>query len=529
MARDEAGAADEIRRVNRTRTEAQMRNGLRAGLVRVIDEVTLRVIVGVLADDLHAVLVRADGAVRPESVEHGARHVVRLDVERRIVVEAQVRDVVLDADAETVARMFAQQLVEYGLRHRRREVLARNPVASADHERQARALAAAERGRERRDHVLVQRLAGSARLLRLFEHRDAPDRRRQRREQMRSRKRPVQTHLQHAGLAALRVERLDRFLHRLRAGAHQHDHFLRIGRTLVFDEPVAAARQVGETVHQRLDDAGHRVVVRIHRLARLEVGIGVVRGAAHEWPLRAQRAGTVRADQPVVDHRVQHVVVEQFQRVQFVRRAKAVEEMQERYARLQRRGLRDQRAVVRLLDRRRAEERKARHPRGHDVRMVTEDRQRRRRERARRHMKHRRGQLARDLVHVREHQHQPLRRGERRRQRARLQRAVHRARRAALGLHLLHGRQVAPQVRHAFGHPLVGQLRHHRRRRDREDRAHFVEPVGDLRDRRVSIHRAAGHRVASVVGFASGAMSIAWHGQVSKQTAQPVQRSRFTS
>ena len=65
---------------------------------------------------------------------------------------------------------------------------------------------------------------------------------------------------------------------------------------------------------------------------------------------------------------------------------------------------------------------------------------------ARGHVQHRRGQLTGDLVHVRDHQQQALRGGERRRQRAALQRAVQRARRAALALHLHHRGHRAPDV-----------------------------------------------------------------------------------
>ncbi len=70
MAGDEIGLADQVDRANRLRAEAQVRDGHRAGLLRVIDEVALRVVVGVLADDLDGILVGADRAVRAQPVEH---------------------------------------------------------------------------------------------------------------------------------------------------------------------------------------------------------------------------------------------------------------------------------------------------------------------------------------------------------------------------------------------------------------------------------------------------------------------------
>ena len=67
---DEVGIVDEVRRLDRVRPEAQMRDGHRAGLLGVVDEVALRPHVGVLADDLDARLVRANGAVAAQAVEH---------------------------------------------------------------------------------------------------------------------------------------------------------------------------------------------------------------------------------------------------------------------------------------------------------------------------------------------------------------------------------------------------------------------------------------------------------------------------
>ena len=109
--------------------------------------------------------------------------------------------------------------------------------------------------------------------------------------------------------------------------------------------------------------------------------------------LSAARA--MGAHQIVVDHRPDLGVAQQLQRVEFVRGAESVEEMQERHARFQRRHLREQRAIMRLLHRGRAQQREAGGPRRHDVRVVAEDRQRRGRQRARGDMKHRRVQFAR--------------------------------------------------------------------------------------------------------------------------------------
>ncbi len=73
VAGDETGLGDQVRRLDRGRPEAQMRDGLRARFMRVVDEIPLGIQPGILGDDLHAVLVGADRAVRAQAEEHGAR------------------------------------------------------------------------------------------------------------------------------------------------------------------------------------------------------------------------------------------------------------------------------------------------------------------------------------------------------------------------------------------------------------------------------------------------------------------------
>ena len=132
MAGDEIGLAHQVDRANRLGPEPQVRDGHRAGLLRVIDEVALRVVVGVLADDLDRVLVGADRAVRAEAVEHRAHHLVGLGGELRIARQAVVGHVVVDAHREVVLGLGGGQVVEHRLDHRRRELLRGQPVAAAE-------------------------------------------------------------------------------------------------------------------------------------------------------------------------------------------------------------------------------------------------------------------------------------------------------------------------------------------------------------------------------------------------------------
>jgi hypothetical protein len=98
---------------------------------------------------------------------------------------------------------------------------------------------------------------------------------------------------------------------------------------------------------------------------------------------------------------------------------------------------------------------------------------------ARRHVHHEGRELARDLVHVRDHQEKALGGCERGGQRTGLQSAVHGPRRPALRLHLRDFGDEAPDVALPVGRPLVGQLAHRGGGRDRVDGDHLAQPVSD--------------------------------------------------
>ena len=214
----------------------------------------------------------------------------------------------------------------------------------------------------------------------------------------------------------------------------------------VLDEPVGAPGAPGEGVHRLLDDPGDPGVVRVDGLAALEVDVGVLCGAADERPLRRQRALAVFADEVVGDEGPQVVVLEPLHRRDLVRGAEPVEEVQERHPAAQGGRLRDEREVVRLLDRRRRQQGEAGLTHGHDVGVVTEDGQALGGERSGGDLEHRRGELPGDLVHVRDHEQQALGRRVRRAHRAALERAVHGPCRACLALHLHDRRDGAPDV-----------------------------------------------------------------------------------
>ncbi len=121
MARDKIRLRDEIGGTNVFRPEAEMRNRDRPGFLGIVNEVTLRVIVGVLADDLDGFLICADRAVSAEAVKQGPHHLLWLDGKAFIYRQAGAPHVVVDADGKMIFRAGNRQIFKHGLDHGRRE------------------------------------------------------------------------------------------------------------------------------------------------------------------------------------------------------------------------------------------------------------------------------------------------------------------------------------------------------------------------------------------------------------------------
>jgi hypothetical protein len=213
-----------------------------------------------------------------------------------------------------------------------------------------------------------------------------------------------QPDFQHADFFAARLQGLDRLFRGTHAGAHQDHDALGVGSAIIVEQVVGAADPLREPIHHVLHDGRTGQVERIDRLARLEKYVWILCRSAQDRTIRRHCPLAVRPHQFVVDQRAQVVVAQLVDQVDFVRGAEPVKEMQERHARFQRRGLGDQREIVRFLNGVGGEQRESGLPGRHHVAVVAEDRKRVRRERARRHMDDRRSQFAGDLVHVGNHQ-----------------------------------------------------------------------------------------------------------------------------
>ena len=480
---DEVGLVDEVRTRDRGLAEAQMRHRDAARLLGVIGEVRLGVHVRLVADDLDRALVGADRAVGAEAPELAGRRAFRREVDiRQRRRQARVRDIVVDADREAVLRRVFLEFFKDGEDLVRRRVLAAEAEAAAD---------------DRRVHVgmiegcldiEVERLAERTRLFRVVEDGDFLDGLRQELEEVLDGERPVEVYVQETDLLPLRVEVVDRLLDRLADGAHGDDDAVGILRAVVVEEMMLAARDLCEVSHGLLDELWQCIVEAVGCFTRLEVDVRVRRGAAQDRVVRVQRAAAEGLDGIPVEKLCEVFVVDRLDLLDLVRRAEAVEEVDERHAALDGDEMRDGREVHDLLDARLGEHGAARLACGHDILVVAEDVQGVGSECARGDVEDARQQLAGYLVEIRDHQQEALGSRVRRRQCTGLQRAVHSAGSAGLGLQLDDLDLLAEEILRSLGSHFIYMLSHRRGRRDRVDRRDVGESIGDVGGSCVAVH-----------------------------------------
>ena len=113
MAGNEVRLVDVVRGLDGLIAEAQMADGDTAGLLGVILEVGLNIFVGVVADDLDGILVRAYGAVAAQTPEPALDGTFCGGVGSGLLLKGELGYVVNDTDGEVVARILLSELVIY--------------------------------------------------------------------------------------------------------------------------------------------------------------------------------------------------------------------------------------------------------------------------------------------------------------------------------------------------------------------------------------------------------------------------------
>ena len=486
VAGDKVRLLDVIRGADRLVAEAEVGDGRAAGFLGVVLEVSLHLFVGVVADDLDGVLVCADGAVRAETPEFARLRARGGDVGIFRHREREAGHVVRDGERELDLRVLGEEVFKRGEQVAGLGVLAAETVAAvADYA--ADELRAAQGGGE----VDIERLAESAGLLRAVEHGEALRGLRQHAQQVLRGKRTVEVDLHDADAASARVQIVHDLLRRLADGAHRDEDVLRVRRAVIVEGLVVRADLGVDAVHVLLHEVRRLQISAVAGFAVLEEGLRLLRRAHQVGVVRVQRAGAEGAHGGEVGHAEQRVVVPDADLLILVARAEAVEEVEHRETPGDGGKVGDGGEVHDLLHAVGRQNGEARLAHAHHVAVVAENAERVSREGAGGDVEHRGRLLRRELIHVRDHQQQTLRRRERAGVCAGGNGAVDRAGGAALGLHFHDGNALAEDVSSALRAPLVHALRHRGGRSDRIDDRRLGKGVGNMGGGSVAVHRLA--------------------------------------
>ena len=298
----------------------------------------------------------------------------------------------------------------------------------------------------------------------------------------------VQSDLHEADLLTLGAEVVDDFLGHVADGAHGDDDAVGVGSAVVVEELVVGAELGIDLGHVLLDDGGHRLVVLVGGLTVLEEDVAVLVAAAHGGMLGVEGSGAEGRDSVHVDHFLEILVIPDLDLLQLVAGAEAVEEVQEGNSALDGGQVRHGAQVHDLLHVGLGQHGKAGLTTRHDVAVIAEDVQGVAGEGSGGDVEHAGEQLARDLVHVGDHQQQALGRGVGGGQGACVQGAVDSAGSAGLSLHLLNFDRRTENVFPAGSRPLVNIVGHGAGGGNGVDCCDFGECVGYMGGRVVAVH-----------------------------------------
>ena len=338
-------------------------------------------------------------------------------------------------------------------------------------------------------HVEVKRFACCAGFLRTVEDSDTLAGGRHSRQQMFHRERAIEVYADHADLLASFIEIVDSLTCGFGDRTHADDDAFGVVSAIVAEQLIIAAGDLGHFGHVFLYNGRNGIVISVAAFTVGKEGFGVLGHTTGYGVLRRKRTGTELAQRFLVDERTQVFLIYLLYLLILMGSAESVEEVDERHAAFDGRKVGNGGKIHHLLYRTFAEHGETCLTAGHHVAVVTKDAERVSGQRTGRHMKYAGEQLASDLVHIRYHQQEALRRRKGGGQRAGLQRTVHRTGRTAFGLHFLYRYGVAEQVLTALCGPFVDVLRHGRGRRDGVDGSHFRKHVRNMRSGLVAITR----------------------------------------
>ena len=214
---------------------------------------------------------------------------------------------------------------------------------------------------------------------------------------------------QQTDLFAFCVQIIDRLFNDITDRAHGDNDPVSVFGAVIIEQVIFATSQFADLAHIVFDNPGNRFVIRVGYLALLEVNIRVLRSAAYHRMIRVQRPAAEGIEGILIDQFRQVIIIHHFDFLRFMRSAESVKEVQERDASFDRSQMGYRSQIHDLLHAALGKQGKSGLPGCHYVLVVTENAQRVRGNGACANVEYSRQQFASHLVHVGDHQKQPLR------------------------------------------------------------------------------------------------------------------------
>ena len=251
---------------------------------------------------------------------------------------------------------------------------------------------------------------------------------------------------------------------------------------------IAAAGDFRNLIHVILDNIRQGIVEGVCRFAVLEVDIRVFCSAADDRMVRIQGAGTEFCEGFLINQGSQFIVVKNFDFLDFMARAKSVEEVDEGNPALDGSEVGNAGEVHDFLDIRFCQHGTAGSPGAHDILVVTENGQGVVGKGAGGDVEYARQQFAGYFVHVRNHEKHPLGCRVGGGECPTLERTVESTGSAAFSLHFYHVHRITEKVFLAVGSPFIHRFRHGGGRGNGVNCSYFCKGVGNIGGSCIAVH-----------------------------------------
>ncbi len=270
------------------RSKTQVRNRHRARFLGIVHKVTLGIIVGIFADYLDGVLIRANRAIGTQSIKQCPNNVVSLCGKIGIVIQTGLADVVTDANCKMIFQLVFAEMIEDSLDHGRGKIFRRQTIPSSDYLWQRFQLTPAftQSFMQCIDTIEIKRFTGTARFLGAIQDRDGFGCSRQCFHKTLCIKRPIQSDLNHPDFFILLRKIVHGLMGCFASRGHQHNEALGIGCAVIIEKVVCPTGDFGKSVHDVLCDIGTGRVEWIDRFSCLEEDVRILRRPAQNGMIR---------------------------------------------------------------------------------------------------------------------------------------------------------------------------------------------------------------------------------------------------